>query len=1626
MEKKKYIKFIKNKREMGKIILYLVIAIMLVFSMKAIATEILANSESVIADEKTIVRTAASVSRGASSSNKVEIASLTTELGRYASTSVTSLSTDIIQVTFNRTGNKYEIDVNKGPKFDILEQSLPYLPMGYTPVEGTDLETGFVIEDGNGNQFVWVEVPRTTTVYPTAGLEIKNFTSEEFEKIEADLKTYIGRPTATSHIDEYYEGIGLTENEYYVQKKKMLKSVYKNEGFYVGRYELGIDYSNGPRTAEGEATNQPVIKKDAYPYNYIGITQAQELAKSFETSGYQASMMFVIQWDLIRMHLVAKGISEAAMNTSEIGNNKDSAFTITNPNARYSTDEGITWKTDIPYQKTSGAAVIVTTGASEKFNLQNIYDLGGNLTELTLGRAFLGGPEVSSRGGWYKIARSTADLNCRNAINLGDENDSTPVGTRVCLYKDEGIYTPDENNQPPYIPNGYTAVDGTMEDGFVIADQVGNEYVWVEVPQTVAVYPTAGLSISAFTEEEFNKIENDLNTYTSVYRKSTTYTDTWSSEEATGLTESEYYILKKKMLKSIYKNGGFYVGRYETGIENSYRTSATTPSETPVIKQNAYPYNYVTPAQAQELSRRFETEDYTTSLMFGVQWDLVLKYLETTGAATQEELITDSTSWGNYNNNLWNITNTNSKYSSDGISWTNGAYGEKNASKSILLTTGARDTFSKQNIYDLAGNTYEWTLEYTSNSSLPITTRGGNYTTTGSSFPSRIHVTGNITVGFECDGFRVALYKDEGTSTLDVPTYIPYGYAHVAGTDMASGFVVEDESGNQYVWVEVPRTASVYRTAGTNVALFTDAEFEKIENDLETYTSVYKTGPAAEGYNFIDEWTQTIGEVTGLSESEYNIQKKKMLKSIYKNGGFYVGRYETGVEYSEGARGATTDPLTQTPVIKQNTYPYNYITNKQAQELASKFETSGYETSLMFGLQWDLMLKYLETSEAATQSELITNSTSWGNYLNSTYTITNGQAKYLTGDGDQYQSAASYTKASGDCILLTTGARSEFSKKNISDIAGNAAEWILSYSSRSDTPASERGGNRGNNGDFRPAGDGGGNSPSRSCSFVSFRVTLYKDEGIGITAAYIPAGYTQVAGTNLDNGQVVQDSLGNQFVWIKVPRTATVYPTAGLDIESFTDAEYDAIEYDLNTYTSVYGGAVITDKYSDTYASQTGLTESEYYGLKKNMLKSIYINGGFYVGRYETGSTTARTSATAPLTAPVIKQNVYPYNYVNMVQAQDLASTFTTAGYKSGLLYGVQWDLIMKQIELSGEATQDQLKNDSTSFGNYYTSAWNVTNTSAKYSNSNGATSWTNGAYGSKAANTSILLSTGASETFKKQNIYDLAGNLWEYTMERFVQNGEERVSVRGNYHGSSGVVTSANSRGGIDPTPTSYRGFRVSLFKDEGVSLVRSYDASNLDGNGATGSSRTTIKDLTGTYDGTIYNSPTFGNGYIALNQGSSTTQYINIGPMLDLSKIIVNLKFSVSEIGRTHHLLGNWETGGFGFSINTSNKIGFAVRTESGTGYETVRSTTTVAANTMYDVTGIYDGQYLYIYVNGILEGTLETTGGNIKNPNNSIPTAIGGNPNASGISSEIAKMKLYSAKVWTAPAKLFREDE
>ena len=75
-----------------------------------------------------------------------------------------------------------------------------------------------------------------------------------------------------------------------------------------------------------------------------------------------------------------------------------------------------------------------------------------------------------------------------------------------------------------------------------------------------------------------------------------------------------------------------------------------------------------------------------------------------------------------------------------------------------LLTTGSSEETNKMNIYDFAGNGREWTLEYTSISSLPCASRGGGCKNLGSSGPACDHYDVRISSSLFNICFRSALY----------------------------------------------------------------------------------------------------------------------------------------------------------------------------------------------------------------------------------------------------------------------------------------------------------------------------------------------------------------------------------------------------------------------------------------------------------------------------------------------------------------------------------------------------------------------------------------------------------------------------------------------------------------------------------------------------------------------------------------------------------------------------------------------------------------------------------------------------------------------------------------------------
>ena len=108
------------------------------------------------------------------------------------------------------------------------------------------------------------------------------------------------------------------------------------------------------------------------------------------------------------------------------------------------------------------------------------------------------------------------------------------------------------------LPEGFapTKIDGedSIDEGLVITDGYGNEYVWVEVPQTAEIYKNAGLGITEFSDEECGKIESDLKEYTKVYRGGTIFEDEYVADNVNQgwfRDKQEYDDAKYEMFQSV-------------------------------------------------------------------------------------------------------------------------------------------------------------------------------------------------------------------------------------------------------------------------------------------------------------------------------------------------------------------------------------------------------------------------------------------------------------------------------------------------------------------------------------------------------------------------------------------------------------------------------------------------------------------------------------------------------------------------------------------------------------------------------------------------------------------------------------------------------------------------------------------------------------------------------------------------------------------------------------------------------------------------------------------------------------------------------------------------------------------
>ena len=231
----------------------------------------------------------------------------------------------------------------------------------------------------------------------------------------------------------------------------------------------------------------------------------------------------------------------------------------------------------------------------------------------------------------------------------------------------------------------------------------------------------------------------------------------------------------------------------------------------------------------------------------------------------------------------------------------------------------------------------------------------------------------------------------------------------------------------------------------------------------------------------------------------------------------------------------------------------------------------------------------------------------------------------------------------------------------------------------------------------------------------------------------------EVKGWN--EGLVIEDEIGNQFVWVPVDGSNVTYVKWGTIGNSYSSCSDDTSAIPVTENTQI-----------DTYH-------------------------GFYVARYEAGLTTTTTSQSASTnnntsTTAVSMQGAKIWNYIDYNNANTVAkamvnNTATYGNNKSGLVTGKQWDTIMKWYQNAGiklDKTQD--------WGTYYNLPYTIQGTTEKpalwFNSDSNSSTWSSSTQNvsHSASNGRYYHASGLNQNGIKKNIADIGGNVWEWTAE--------------------------------------------------------------------------------------------------------------------------------------------------------------------------------------------------------------------------------------------------------------------
>ncbi len=380
------------------------------------------------------------------------------------------------------------------------------------------------------------------------------------------------------------------------------------------------------------------------------------------------------------------------------------------------------------------------------------------------------GTQVKLPSEWYSVA----------AAYISTEDGST-VTKEVKTASVIAVATGSGETVP--VPNGFYYVGGNKATGVVISDKLADQNKYAGYKEDGVTARDVGVDLEG---NQFVWIPCTIENYKKKDFGATYASAAWD-DQTDGVEKNQ-----------IRKYGGFYIARYEaglgaTGIDNPMQAVTATTNSTyswswqsdvytkekvsntakTTSKANEIPWYHTNYFTAVEMSDRMyaDSSSVYSGLITGTMWDVMVQYI----ASSSE--YTSSRDWGNYNDSSINLdrgyyTNVNSSGTTDGFKAVTSE--QKSGTRAsgynyVLLSTGASDKAKRKNVYDVAGNLWEWTTESSyvasyakySKTDFNVNThmlRGGGFNGAYGSSPACFRLNNFAAITYTNVGFRVALY----------------------------------------------------------------------------------------------------------------------------------------------------------------------------------------------------------------------------------------------------------------------------------------------------------------------------------------------------------------------------------------------------------------------------------------------------------------------------------------------------------------------------------------------------------------------------------------------------------------------------------------------------------------------------------------------------------------------------------------------------------------------------------------------------------------------------------------------------------------------------------------------------